>query len=239
MGYNGQLAAPYTVFPTTGSGRSGSKGNSGGSGKAAPYGRTASGSIRSKPCAFGPSPTRGNCPKKASTARGRGKAAGEQILQAVTGKPVRRNSAAGKIAGAVGAAVGAGGGRVLRTSVAKKIGGGAASTVLGALGSKAKVAGVTLAGLASYYITSRILENRAIDREDRASAAHAAATAYRDARLELERQKKAPLTAREQVQLAETFKAQLRALGLETTNLKPISGRSAYYRGAPPPSFGG
>jgi hypothetical protein len=111
--------------------------------------------------------------------------------------------------------VGAGLKAIARAPVSRIVSSGAAGFA-GTLGA------VALAGIASYAITTKILNIRKKRRMDRAELAAAAADAYRAARLRAEEEKGAPLTRGEQLTLATEFKSQLEALGLSTTNLKGL-----------------
>jgi len=81
---------------------------------------------------------------------------------------------------------------------------------------------VALAGIASYSITTYILEARKRRKMDRAEQAAAAADAYRAARIAAAEKQGQPLTSKQQAQLAAIFKTKLSSLGLSTTNLRTL-----------------
>lgn len=219
----------YTVFPTGKKSSSSAPSARGAkkskAAKPAPYGRTASGAIRSKPCANGPSPARGNCPKLARTTGGRAKQVTAKIFQAGTGKSVRRGSIGDAVSAAGGAAAAAAA-RKARASIRGTGGANAAAALAGRLGPKAAAAlgftGIGAVGLVAYFITKRILENRAAARADRAERAFLVAQAYREARNNWEGEQGKPLNLHQLTQLSDAFKEQLREIGFETDNLKGL-----------------
>lgn len=75
------------------------------------------------------------------------------------------------------------------------------------------------AGLAAYGITSYVIRKLKEKKEGREQLAFQASQAYRAARVELEERQGQPLSKGQQTQLANGFKAELKKLGLTTTNL--------------------
>lgn len=121
--------------------------------------------------------------------------AGRRTLQRIAGP-----GSGGTTAGAVKT--------ILRSPVSKTVSAGAAGFA-GTLGA------VALAGIASYAITTKILNVAKARRLARAEQAALAADAYRAARVEAEAKAGRPLTAAEQRILAAEFKAALAAIGYQ------------------------
>lgn len=233
MSYDG-VSGLYTVFPTAGarpsSGPS-ARASSPSGGRACKYGpRLSNGRCPPKPasekppCKYGPRLANGRCPLKPRTEKAQAAGLVRGVVSSVTG--ARRGSAGDRIAGAVGGSLGVAALRRVKSATLQKAGGAGAQEVLSRVGPRAALAlrfgGVAAAGLLAYYITKRIIENRAIARETRAEQAFRISQAYREARVEAERLNKGPLTPRQQADFRDIFKAQLAALGLETDNLKGL-----------------
>lgn len=95
---------------------------------------------------------------------------------------------------------------------------GIAGTRVSQLGKLPKVAavgalsGVLLAGIAAYAATTYIITKRARNKEEREQQAFEAAQAYRQSRVDAERQKGSKLTTAEQKALAAGFRDTLRSL---------------------------
>ena len=225
MGYQGTDGL-YTVFPpasrTTGSGRSApgrKRSSSGGGSRPAPYGRTAAGAIRSKPCAHGPSPARGNCPKKARTSRGQA----VQTIRAVTraaGAP--KGGAVETVLTAAGGAAAGSAARAVRGARGAAL----AEAAIARLGPKAVAVigttGIGLVGLASYFITKRFLEGRRQRREDRAAEAHRLSQVYRQTRAAAEELAGGRLDPIQHAILADAFQTALADAGVDHRNLKGL-----------------
>lgn len=179
------------------------------------------------PCKYGPRTKAGKCPKKPRTLK--------QAVQRDLGSDTRPTGGGSATSGylgtvaqkAVDKAATAAGNRAARSAeaalkkygAARKSGAGAIGTTVAAAGGKA-IAGVALAGIAAYWVTSKILEARQQRRTKRADLAAAAADGYRMARLEAQRLNKGrPLTTAQHLELANAFKAELKKLGLSTTDL--------------------
>lgn len=212
MPYGG-TAAPETVYPTSAL-------------KRAPKAKRVK--KPKAPCKYGPRTASGRCPKKpknlaaalkrdregGADAFTRGSASGTLVgsaLEKAAGKATDR------IAGQLGRKVNRAAGAYAAARTAGKAG-----TAVGAA-SAGQLAAVALAGIASYYITSKVLQYFRQKKLDRAAAAAAAADAYRLARLDAVRQQRGrPLTAAQHAQLAAAFKSELRKLGLDTSNLKGL-----------------
>lgn len=180
------------------------------------------------PCKYGPRTASGRCPKKprnlaaalkqdrkaGADAFSRGSSSGSLVgatLEKAANKTTDRLAAqlGRKVSGAAAA-----------YSAARKA--GKVGTSLGAA-SAGQLGAVALAGLASYYITTKVLQYFRQKKLDRAAAAAAAADAYRLARTDAVRQQRGkPLTATQHAQLAAAFKNELRKLGLDTSNLKGL-----------------
>lgn len=222
MGYQGTDGF-YTVFPTGKKPNSSVPSGRASSTRPAPYGRTAAGAIRSKPCAHGPSPARGNCPKKARTAAGQAK----QQIKAITraaGAP--KGGGVETVLTAAGGAAASSLARTAKGTLRGAAGAKAVEAVVSRIGPKALaaigVSGIGLVGLASYFITKRFLEGRAARRESRADEAFRISQAYRAARQSAEELNGGPLSLHQHTVLADAFKAQLAELGLSTDNLKGL-----------------
>ena len=226
MGYQGTDGL-YTVFPTgkrpTSSGRSAPTKRSSGGSRPAPYGRTASGSIRSKPCQWGPSPARGNCPKKARTEV-------HQVKQDI--RAIVRSSGGSKggvlettltaAGGAAASSLGRTAKGALRGAAGRKL----TEAVVAKLGPKALIAigasGIGLVGLASYFITKSFLDGRAQRREDRAAEAHRLSQIYRKLRTEAAQLAGGRLDRIQHAILADAFQTALAEAGVDHRNLKGL-----------------
>lgn len=179
------------------------------------------------PCKYGPRNSKGLCPKKPKTL----KQAIQRDLKSDT-RPTAGGSAtsahlSGAAQKAVDKAATAAGNRAAKAaevalkkySTARKSGSGAVGTAAAAIGAKG-LAGVALAGIAAYWVTSKILEARKAKRTTRAELAAAASDGYRLARQEAVRANKGKaLTTAQHLELANAYKAELRKLGLSTTDL--------------------
>lgn len=184
-----------------------------------------------KPCAYGPRDPDGRCPPKPRAApRARAARAERPCAYGprVNGRcpPRPRTSLAQQRANRKTTQVFE---RIARSAVAPVLtaGVGLAGQPVGALlkGGAKKAAGllgvVALAGLASYYVTTKILEAHKKKRLDRNEAAAVAADAYRAARLEAQRQQGgAPLSSAQHRALADAFKQRMAEIGLDTSNLR-------------------
>lgn len=214
MGYEG-TAGWTTVFPTAGKGTTSVRSGS----------RSTTRTKKPKPpCKWGPRLANGRCPLKPRTERAQASGYVRSLASSVAG--TKRGSAGDRIAGAVGATAGAAALRRLKSATMQKAGGAGAAEVLARVGPKSLLAlrfgGVAAAGLLAYYVTKRIIENRAIAKATRAEKAFAISQAYREARVEAERLNRGPLTPRQHADFRDLFKAQLAELGLSTDNLKGL-----------------
>jgi len=243
MPYDG-TSGLYTVFPTKGGLVTESYHQK--TGKRAGKSRRSGGRkpAKGKKCRWGPRGEDGRCPTKPrATVGGKtlakigGIRATTRGRLSVVDRLIRKGE--GRISSlAAGAALAKG--RIattaLRRGVAKLAGPGVKGTLgagiraiarspvsaLVAKGGARLLGVVALAGIASYAITTKIINVRKKRRLDRAALAAAAADAYRLARLEAASQQGAPLSAEQQRQLAAEFKSQLSDLGLSTTSLKGL-----------------
>lgn len=210
MSYDG-ASGLYTVFPKAKS--------TGGAGRARKPKKA------KPPCTFGPRLANGRCPTKPRGATADARARARGIYQAIVPSS-KRGGSGDLIAGAVGAKLFGAGAQALRRRILTKVGTGAAARVA-TLGTGAMLTlssgAILAAALGSYFITKRLIDNKAIARADRAEQAFLVAQSYRDAReAAVQLNGGTPLSARQQADLAREFKAQLAALGLSTTNLKGL-----------------
>lgn len=179
------------------------------------------------PCKYGPRTKAGKCPKKPKTL----KQAVQRDLASDT-RPTSGSSATTAHLGSAAqkaidkAATAAGNRAAAKVESAIKSYAKERKSGVGALGATvagagaAKIAGVALAGLAAYWVTSKILEARQLKRTKRAELAAAAADGYRQARLEAQRLNKGKaLSTAQHLELSNAFKAELKKLGLSTTDL--------------------
>lgn len=229
MSYQGESGL-YTVFPTAPKRTSSAR--SAPAGRACKYGaRLANGRCPPKPasakpaCAYGPRLANGRCPPKPRTAAGQTRGIVRSIGAAAGAK---RGSGTDQALGAVGGALGSLAARRAKAALRTRAAGAGAAAVLAKIGTRGAAAigfgAIGAAGLAAYFITKRILENRAFARAERADQAFEVAQAYRAARLEGERLNRGPLTPRQQSELALEFKKQLQELGLSTDQLSGLRG---------------
>lgn len=212
----------YTVFPTAGSGRSGSRGSSAG-----------------KPCKYGPRGSDGYCPPKpkaakrpSSARRGRARAAMKPpktltYPRITTKNPLRAPTTTETVVGAVG------GRGLLRklAPVARQLGKSAfPRTAAGVAGAIGEVGAIPLAaaGLASYYLARFGLSKLALKKATMRENAARAADAYRALRVRLEQDQGRPLTLTQLKRTATLFKNELLKLGLSSSDLSRVMGRSAY-----------
>ena len=89
----------------------------------------------------------------------------------------------------------------------------------GALGAGATGVVLAAAGLLSYWITKKLLEIPERRRQERAAKAAAAADAFRESHREMAKKLGRPLTIGEAQSLGVAFKAELKKLGLSSTDL--------------------
>lgn len=243
MPYGGQDGWK-TVFPTAG----GKPAAAGGDGtKPARKGRAKKAPKRKPACKYGPRGPDGLCPRKPrATVVGRALAKVGGIRATTRGRQSIATRLARKAEGrvsTVAATLALTKGRALTTAArraATRLAGpgvkgsipAAAKAILrspvskvasaGAAGFSATLGAVALAGIASFAITTYIINARKKRRMDRAELAAAAADAYRQARADAVAQKGAPLSGLEHQVLAAEFKRQLSDLGLDTANLKGL-----------------
>lgn len=179
------------------------------------------------PCKYGPRTKAGKCPKKPKSL----KQAVQRDLKSGTGVTTGGSATTGHLGATAQkaidkAATAAGNRAATKVEAALKTYSQKRGSGVGTLGATvagagaAKIAGVALAGIAAYWITSKILEARKQKRTTRAELAAAAADAYRLARQEAQRlNKNKPLTTAQHLELSNAFKAELKKLGLSTTDL--------------------
>lgn len=173
-----------------------------------------------KACAYGPRMANGRCPPKP-------RSSSSSSVSAYLTKPGRRapskatriTNIAGK---AIGTALATGVGAVFKGARAA---GGLRAALSGVqLGSASTITAAGAAGLAAYWLTSKLIAARVKGKQTLSQEAAYAADAYRQSRLDLQKTLGRPITALENSLLAKAFRDRLAEIGLSTTDMKRLKG---------------
>jgi len=222
----------YTVFPTAKSPTEAKRLADTPTGKA-PAKKAPKAKKPKAPCAYGPRLASGYCPKKPKSTSQAVEREIRAVFKAAGSGGGGSSRGVGAGAGAVGGALAAGGGRLAKRALAgaaggKAIaaGGRAVATRVAGLGARAALGAtagaVAAAGLASYAVTTAILNARKRKKAARSEQLGDAADAYRDARAAAKAQLGRELTGREQQAMGKAFKQTLKEYGLSSDNLKGL-----------------
>lgn len=180
-----------------------------------------------KPCKYG-ARIDGYCPKKPSSYSGES-SSGTTKKKPLTQKQKQTNRDIKKLGDALGSTVGSAGADLLKSAytnraavkeAAKAVAKIPAKDVVKAAAAGVGVAQATLgliavAGVASYFLTSYIINRAPKKRAEMNAAAAQAAAAYKAARDEVVRQQKKPLTAAQNQEISKVFKAELKEIGVQ------------------------